>query len=76
MGKSKYPMLLRNCIFEDSNVVMICSIFLYLDPGSGSLLLQAAIALITGAAFYIALTRQKIRRFFSKLFHKRHPDAS
>ncbi len=31
---------------------MINTIFLYLDPGSGSYLIQAIIAAVLGAAFY------------------------
>jgi hypothetical protein len=44
---------------------------LYIDPGPGSLLLQALIALVTGAAFYIALARQRIRHFLKRFFSKK-----
>ncbi|HOG80422.1 MAG TPA: hypothetical protein PLA25_06215 [Anaerolineaceae bacterium] len=38
----------------------------YLDPGSGSLLLQMLIALFLGAGFTISVYWKKIKRFFKK----------
>ncbi len=52
---------------------MISNFILYIDPGPGSLLLQAVIAAITGAAFYITIARQRIKRFFQKHFNKKEP---
>lgn len=52
--------------------IMIGTVILYIDPGPGSLMLQAAIALVTGAAFYIAIARQRIRRFFKQRFGKKN----
>ena len=40
----------------------------YLDPGSGSYLLQLLIASALGAAFAVRLYWTRIKRFFSGLF--------
>jgi hypothetical protein len=38
--------------------------FLYLDPGSGSLIVQAVIAGIAGASYFVKLYFSKIKSFF------------
>jgi hypothetical protein len=40
--------------------------FLYIDPGSGSYLVQAIIAAILGGLFFFKDTWRKVRLFFSK----------
>ena len=40
--------------------------FAYLDPGSGSMLLQVLLALFLGAGFTIKLYWKKLKAFFSK----------
>ena len=42
----------------------------YLDPGSGSFILQMAIAAIVGGLFVIKLYFSKIKAFFKKVFSK------
>jgi hypothetical protein len=39
---------------------------LYLDPGSGSILLQTLIAALLGLAFLIRLSWKKIKLFFNR----------
>ena len=46
---------------------------LYIDPGSGSYLVQVIIAAILGALFYFKNLWFKIRSFFSRTKNK--PDA-
>ncbi|MGD0876547.1 MAG: hypothetical protein ABSA01_00185 [Anaerolineales bacterium] len=41
-------------------------ILLYLDPGSGSFLIQLLIAALAGAGLAIAISWGRIKRFFSK----------
>lgn len=43
---------------------MINTIFLYLDPGSGSYLIQAIIAAVLGALFYFKSFWWKVKAFF------------
>lgn len=40
--------------------------FLYLDPGSGSYLVQIIIATVLGVAFYIKAFWYQIKSFFSR----------
>jgi len=51
---------------------MIRAILLYIDPGSGSYLIQVIIAAILGVAFYFRNLWWKFRSFFSKN-KKDHP---
>ena len=44
--------------------------YAYLDPGSGSFILQVAIAAIVGGVFVIKLYFNKIKVFFKKLLSK------
>ena len=44
--------------------------YAYLDPGTGSLLLQGLIAAILGALYAIKLYWIRLKEFFLRLFHK------
>lgn len=44
---------------------MIETILLYIDPGSGSYLIQVIVAALLGAAFWIRLSWQRIKSFFT-----------
>lgn len=41
-------------------------VFLYLDPGSGSILLQLLIAAGAGIALFVGSRWKRIKRFFNK----------
>jgi hypothetical protein len=41
-------------------------IWLYLDPGSGSLLIQLLIAALAGLAIFFGSNWRKVKRFFKK----------
>ncbi len=47
---------------------------LYLDPGSGSFLIQLLIAGVAGAGLAIAVSWQKIKRFFNRNKKKAETD--
>jgi len=49
------------------------SLLLYIDPGSGSYVVQLIIAGILGAAFYIKMFWHKIRSFFGGKSKKDNP---
>jgi hypothetical protein len=49
---------------------------LYLDPGTGSFLLQILIAAGMSVLFVIGVFRKKIAAFFGRLFGKNKPDPS
>jgi hypothetical protein len=44
---------------------------LYLDPGSGSFLLQILIATIAGAGIFLATYCRKVKAFFARRFGKK-----
>ena len=46
------------------------NIHAYIDPGTGSLLLQVLIASFVGALFLIKIYWQKVTAFFKNLFSK------
>ncbi len=46
----------------------------YLDPGSGSILIQVLAAALLGAAFLIKVYFGKIKAFFGKLFSRNKPE--
>jgi hypothetical protein len=45
-------------------------ILLYLDPGTGSLIIQLVIAAVTGAVFFIKSIREMILSYFKNLRYK------
>lgn len=47
---------------------------LYIDPGSGSLLIQAIIAAVVGALFYFKSALFSVKTFFKGLFKKSTPN--
>lgn len=46
--------------------------YAYLDPGTGSMVLQAIIAAIAAAGATSAMYWAKVRVFFGRLFRRRH----
>jgi len=46
--------------------------FAYLDPGTGSYIFQVVVAILIGGIFVIRTFWQKIKKFFSNLFSKKH----
>ena len=51
-------------------IILPSSAYAYLDPGSGSLLLQMFIAFIAGSIFMIKLYWGRIRNFFTNTSSK------
>ena len=47
------------------------SAYAYLDPGTGSIILQMLIAGILAAALYVRLFWDRTRQLFSRLFYRR-----
>tara|TARA_X000000368_G_C22923128_1_gene663975 strand:- start:442 stop:660 length:219 start_codon:yes stop_codon:yes gene_type:complete len=47
------------------------SSYAYIDPGSGSIILQAIIAAFAGAGTAITIYWKKVKLFFSKIFKKK-----
>jgi hypothetical protein len=53
--------------------VTIASILLYVDPGSGSYLVQVIIAAVLGALFYFRAAWWKVKSFFTRKKKDEHP---
>ena len=47
------------------------AILLYVDPGSGSYLIQALVAAVTGFVFFFKNIRMYVRDKFQRLFRKK-----
>lgn len=45
------------------------TILLYIDPGTGSLIVQIVIASVTALLFYLSFIRKKVVDFFSGIVH-------
>jgi len=55
-------------------ILLFCSVwevYAYIDPGTGSYIIQVVIGVFLGAAFALKLYWEKVRAYFSKLFSKR-----
>ena len=48
--------------------------FAYLDPGTGSIILQALVGAIAAGATYCSMYWQKIKNFFNKKNNKKNKD--
>ncbi len=56
------------------SVIYSTSVYAYLDPGTGSIILQGAIAAIAGAAFTLKLYWNRIKAFFFKSKSSKKPE--
>ena len=61
-------------------VILLCAVFVlvlvkrahaYIDPGTGSMLVQAAIAAVAAASVSIGIFRRRLRSFFGRLFGRK-----
>ena len=48
--------------------------FAYLDPGTGSYILQLALAALFGASFAVKIYIKKVKSFFGRIFSKKNKD--
>ena len=53
------------------NSVVINNAYAYLDPGTGSIILQAILGAIAAGFSYCAFYWNKVKNFFKKLFKKK-----
>ena len=65
----KYPTkaLVFLCLFH---IVLPSTVYAYLDPGTGSYILQMAIAGVLGGLYALKLFWKNIKTFFNKIFSR------
>ena len=75
MNKSKTSLTTSGVLFS---VVLLPltpqSVHAYIDPGTGSLIIQALIASFVGGLFLLKVFWRNVRAFFSNLFSKAKRD--
>ena len=54
----------------------IADAYAYLDPGSGSILVQALLFILAGLGTFFLFTKNKIKSLFKKLFKKKQKTQS
>ena len=52
--------------------ISVSNAFAYLDPGTGSIILQTIIAVLAGISAWITIFWAKIKNFFKKLLKKKN----
>lgn len=57
------------------SIVLTRSAHAYLDPGTGSMIIQVLIAVFLGAAASARIFWKQIRGFFQRTFHRSKPSA-
>jgi len=63
---------ISNSVFVIIFSLLFCTnSYAYIDPGSGSIILQAIIAAFAGAGTAITIYWKKVKLFFSKIFKKK-----
>jgi hypothetical protein len=71
MRKLKPKLVNSSILFSISLLPVSLHIFRgYIDPGTGSLIIQAAIAALAGGVYLIKVFWNRIKGFFGKLFSK------
>ena len=53
------------------SMIFSTSAYAYLDPGSGSMIIQAIIALIAAVGVSMGIFKDRLRSYFNKLFSRK-----
>lgn len=73
-GFGKYVVLLA-LVFPGAGQAYGGIFAAYIDPGTGSLIIQILLAVLVGAGFAVKIFWTRIKSFFSKLFAKKRDDS-
>ena len=74
-GFGKYVVLLA-LVFPDVAEAYGGIVLAYIDPGTGSLIIQILLAALVGAGFAVKIFWTRIKSFFSKVFAKKRDDSA
>jgi len=66
--KTKYALLMFGLL--NFTLAGVCDAAAYLDPGTGSILFQSAIAAVASGLAVVVTARQAVARFFTGLFKR------
>jgi hypothetical protein len=66
--RTKYALLTFGLV--NFTLAGVCNAAAYLDPGTGSILFQSAVAAVASGLAVIATARQAVARFFAGLFKR------
>ena len=66
--RTKYALLIFSLL--NFTLAGVCDAAAYLDPGTGSILFQSAIAAVASGVAVIVTARQAVARFFARLFKR------
>ena len=66
--RTKYALLISSLL--NFTLAGVCDAAAYLDPGTGSILFQSAIAAVASGVTVIVTARQAVARFFARLFKR------
>jgi hypothetical protein len=61
--------------FACVNLIFVETVYAYVDPGTGSYILQLILASVFGGLFAIKLFWKRLKGFCTDLFHKRKRHA-
>lgn len=67
--KTKLTVLFLLCWFF--SIFFTSSAFAYIDPGTGSMMVQAVIAAVAAAGVFIGLCWHRVKSFFTRAFGKK-----
>ena len=68
--EKKINFVLLICLFL---IIFPRNSFAYLDPGTGSIILQAIAAIFAGIVTWMSFFKNKIKEYFIKIFSKKSP---
>ena len=53
-------------------LVFVKHVYAYIDPGTGSMIVQAVIAAIVAVSVYAGIFRRRLRSFFGRIFGRKN----
>jgi len=62
-------------VFPDAGEAYGGIVVAYIDPGTGSLIIQMVLAVLVGAGFAVKIFWTRIKTYFSKVFAKKRDDS-
>ena len=66
--KTRYALLIFGLL--NFTLAGVCNAAAYLDPGTGSILFQSAVAAVASGLAVVVTARQAVARFFAGLFKR------